>query len=96
MKPDVLVSFLYGLKQLFSKTSNGLSTISLNMSYFSLIFFCPVLLPDHFRGMFLCVCLLSHLTMTYESFNHEKGSNSRDEPNRQPSVVVSAAVYTFT
>lgn len=29
--------------------------------------FPPVLLPGHFRG--LCVCLLRHLTLTYESFS---------------------------
>lgn len=40
--------------------------------------FNPVLITSHFQR---CVfCLLNHLTLTFESFKHKKGLNSKDEP----------------
>lgn len=32
----------------------------------------PVLVPDIFRGTFVCFCLLNHLILTYESYKDEK------------------------
>ena len=63
------VIFSSGLEQKFFKLSEGLSWTAV----FSLIF-SPVLVPDHFQKNVFCYGLLSHLTLTSESFKHKKGT----------------------
>lgn len=57
-----------GLEVVFSRLSEGLLKLFFAFLFWGfLLMFTPILLPGHFRG--LCVCLLRHLTLTYESFS---------------------------